>query len=76
MTVCRTFEQRHADGDADALRHKDMLMRMMELVDECLESSTDDFKLTITDIVDDIEASRGVHTHPVCIHHRLGGMKS
>ena len=32
-----------------------MLMRMMEFVEECLESSTDDFKLTITDIVDDIE---------------------
>ncbi len=32
-----------------------MIKRMVDLLDESLESSTDDFKLTITDIVDDIE---------------------
>ena len=33
----------------------DMIQRMIDLLEESLESSTEDFKLTITDIVDDIE---------------------
>ena len=55
LAACKKFEQQVDEGDTEASKNKGMLIRMMEFVEECLESSTEDFKLTITDIVDDIE---------------------
>ena len=55
LAACKKFEQQLGEGEPEASKNKDMLMRMIEFVEECLESSTEDFKLTITDIVDDIE---------------------
>ena len=45
-----------------------MIQRMIDLLDESLESSTEDFKLTITDIVDDIEVWRVCMCEGV-VHH-------
>ena len=42
-------------GGGEAEEQQATIKRMIDLVDESLESSTEDFKLTITDIVDDIE---------------------
>ena len=42
-------------GGEEVEEQQATIKRMIDLVDESLESSTEDFKLTITDIVDDIE---------------------
>lgn len=67
-------------GGAEAEEQQATIKRMIDLVDESLESSTEDFKLTITDIVDDIEVWGSVGgvrpRRGVCGERREGGVSS
>lgn len=45
-----------SQGDTSlAEEQEQLIMRVVDIADECLECTIDDFKLTVTDIVDSIE---------------------
>eukprot|EP00195_Chlamydomonas_chlamydogama_P007612 CAMPEP_0202908714 /NCGR_PEP_ID=MMETSP1392-20130828/46994_1 /ASSEMBLY_ACC=CAM_ASM_000868 /TAXON_ID=225041 /ORGANISM="Chlamydomonas chlamydogama, Strain SAG 11-48b" /LENGTH=271 /DNA_ID=CAMNT_0049598179 /DNA_START=106 /DNA_END=917 /DNA_ORIENTATION=- len=54
------YDRIGCSGAADIAEQQNLVVRLIDIVDECLESSIDDFKLTVTDIVDSIEEDRSM----------------
>ena len=48
---------RRRESSSNGTPSADPPRRLMDVADECLESSLEDFKLTVTDIVDTLEVS-------------------